>query len=178
MALKYILLTHLSTKAMNGATLVRTINALPYWQVNSQQVYTELKRMTSYGWISMSTTEHSYQPTERQYIVEKEGREALANWLGRKLAFPATRDELCAKLMASGSMDSSDVIHSHLLSGLHQTQQALNDILLYLENVAHDRQKASSAKLQCKQLQARIQWLNECIDETLEREVMIVPEVL
>ncbi|MCG9788146.1 PadR family transcriptional regulator [Vibrio mediterranei] len=178
MALKYILLTHLSTKAMNGATLVRTINALPYWQVNSQQVYTELKRMISHGWISMSTTEHSYQPTERQYIVEKEGREALSNWLGRKLAFPATRDELCSKLMASVSMDSSDVIHSHLLRGLHQTQQALNNILLYLENVAHDRHKTSSAKLQCKQLQARIQWLNECIDEASEREAVSAPEVL
>jgi DNA-binding PadR family transcriptional regulator len=52
-----------------------------YWSPAKSQVYTELRRLKSFGLVEESLVEQESRPDKRIYAITPEGRSVLADWL-------------------------------------------------------------------------------------------------
>lgn len=68
------------------------------WSASHSQVYTELRRLTEFGWARMEREEQEQRPDRKVYTVTQEGIDALAAWQRRPSAPIQIRDELLLKL--------------------------------------------------------------------------------
>lgn len=127
MSLSHAVLTSLIEKASSGYDLARRFDkSIGYfWHATHQQIYRELGRMETAGWIASSTPADAGKTRKREYRVLPTGRAELARWAAEPAPPMDLRDEFMVKLRADavlGEVDLHTELHRRI--GLHREKLA------------------------------------------------------
>jgi DNA-binding PadR family transcriptional regulator len=127
MSLAHAVLTSLIEKSSSGYDLARRFDkSIGYfWHASHQQIYRELARMETAGWIASSVPPDAGKTRKREYRVLPEGRAELARWASEPSPAMDLRDELMVKLRADAALDEVDLrdeLRRHI--ALHQDKLA------------------------------------------------------
>ncbi len=97
------------------------------WSASHSQVYTELRRLTEFGWAGMEREEQEQRPDRKVYTVTQEGLDALAAWHRRPSAPLQIRDELLLKI-ALGRFAPPGALAANLRQMLAHHERRLEEI--------------------------------------------------
>ncbi len=102
MSLAHALLTSLLEQPATGFELARRFDRAisPFWHATHQQIYRELARMESAGWVNSNPVEDGGRRRSRSYAVQSAGRDELLRWAGEEVPLQPLRDELMLRLRA------------------------------------------------------------------------------
>lgn len=115
MSLSHALLTSLIEKSSSGYDLARRFDkSIGYfWHATHQQIYRELGRMETAGWIASSVPADAGKTRKREYTVLPAGRAELVRWAAEPAAPMDLRDEFMVKLRADAVLGEVD-LHTEL----------------------------------------------------------------
>lgn len=119
MALEHALLVALSEEPAAGSDLARRFDRSIgfFWSATHQQIYRTLARMTTDGWLSVTTVAQAGTPARRVYDVSPAGRRQLTRWLAAPTPVDPLRSELAVKLRAASRGDTTalrGIVKEHL----------------------------------------------------------------
>lgn len=102
MSLAHALITSLLEQPATGFELARRFDKAisPFWHATHQQIYRELARMESAGWVSSTPAEDGGRGRSRSYQVLPPGRDELLRWAAEEVPLQPLRDELMLRLRA------------------------------------------------------------------------------
>src|SRR5690349_16102981 len=85
---------------MSGYDIKRAFDHVlaPMWGAAHSQIYKELRRMETLGWVSMKREEQESRPDRKVYSIMPEGQSALIAWEGQQSFVLQMRDELLLKI--------------------------------------------------------------------------------
>lgn len=110
MSLPHALLTSLAERPGSGSELAsRFDRSIGYfWQATHQQIYRELARLETAGWVEAEPVEGA-RGGKRQFRILPPGRTELQRWIGEHQDPPAIRDELMVRLRAEAVVGPTDL---------------------------------------------------------------------
>ena len=119
MSLAHAVLTSLLEKASSGYDLARRFDkSIGYfWHATHQQIYRELARMESAGWVEASVPADAGKTRKKEYRVLTAGRLELARWAQEEAQPMDLRDEFTVKLRADavlGEVDLRPEVRRHM----------------------------------------------------------------
>jgi DNA-binding PadR family transcriptional regulator len=103
----------------------------PMWGAAHSQIYNELRRMQTLGWVTMEREEQETRPDRKIYHLTQAGQEALAAWQEQPPTVLQLRDELLLKVLF-GSLASPEALAKNLQAGIASHEQKL---LQYRQNL-------------------------------------------
>jgi DNA-binding PadR family transcriptional regulator len=103
----------------------------PMWGAAHSQIYNELRRMQTLGWVTMEREEQETRPDRKIYHLTQAGQEALAAWQEQPPTVLQLRDELLLKVLF-GSFASPEALAKNLQAGIASHEQKL---LQYRQNL-------------------------------------------
>ena len=108
MALSHALLTSLLEKSSSGYDLARRFDKSIgfFWHATHQQIYRELGRMETAGWIESSSAPDAGKTRKRIYRVLPLGQAELLRWAAEPSAPRDLRDEFMVRLRADAALGS------------------------------------------------------------------------
>ena len=111
MSLAHAVLTSLLEKPSSGYDLARRFDkSIGYfWHATHQQIYRELARMESAGWIASSVPADAGKTRKKEYRVLPAGRQELARWASQSSPPMDLRDEFMVKLRADAMLSEVDL---------------------------------------------------------------------
>ena len=111
MSLAHAVLTSLLEKSSSGYELARRFDkSIGYfWRATHQQIYRELARMESAGWIESSSAPDAGKTRKREYRVLPAGRNELVRWASEASTPMDLRDEFMVKLRADAALGEIDL---------------------------------------------------------------------
>jgi DNA-binding PadR family transcriptional regulator len=123
MSLPHALLTSLIEKSSSGFDLARRFDkSIGYfWHATHQQIYRELARMETLGWIESHPARDAGKTRKREYCVLPAGSEELLRWSAELTPPVDFRDAMLVKLRAAAALpggDLRDEVRRHI--ALHQ----------------------------------------------------------
>tara|TARA_R110002072_G_scaffold4650_1_gene32149 strand:+ start:5652 stop:6185 length:534 start_codon:yes stop_codon:yes gene_type:complete len=172
MSLKHAILVLLETEPSSGYDLLKQFkNSLGYfWNAKHQQIYQQLKHLSSEGLIECRLEKQAGKPDKKVYKITTSGVTELSSWLTEPVSPNKINDALLVKIYGGHLTLSRNLLselEDHLI--LHQTT------LLQLKEIEH-KYLSLSKNLQKKyQLpyitlrrgilgeEAWLQWANEAI---------------
>jgi DNA-binding PadR family transcriptional regulator len=106
MSLSHALMTSLIEKPSSGYDLARRFDKSIgfFWHATHQQIYRELARMETAGWIASEAAPDGGKTRKRMYQVLNAGREELLRWVREPAPLTDPRDELIVRLRADASL--------------------------------------------------------------------------
>jgi DNA-binding PadR family transcriptional regulator len=115
MSLSHAVLTSLIERSSSGYDLARRFDkSIGYfWHATHQQIYRELARMETAGWIASSVPADAGKTRKREYTVLPAGRSELARWAAEPAPPMDLRDEFMVKLRADAVLGEVD-LHTEL----------------------------------------------------------------
>ncbi|MPY59135.1 PadR family transcriptional regulator [Streptomyces spongiae] len=127
MSLPHAILTALLEKPSSGLELTRRFDrSIGYfWSATHQQIYRELGKLESEGYIRALPTEQPTRGQKKSYEVLPAGRAELARWTAAAQDPKPPRDTLLLRLRASAMVGTTGIeadLRRHLT--LHQRQLA------------------------------------------------------
>ncbi len=127
MSLPHAILTALLEKPSSGLELTRRFDkSIGYfWSATHQQIYRELGRLESEGYIRALPSEQPARGQKKSYEVLPAGREELARWTSASQDPKPMRDTMLLRLRASAVVGTAGLatdLRRHL--DLHQRQLA------------------------------------------------------
>jgi len=96
----------------------------PMWGAAHSQIYNELRRMQTLGWVTMEREEQETRPDRKIYHLTQAGQEALAAWQEQPPTVLQLRDELLLKVLF-GSFASPEALAKNLQAGIASHEQKL-----------------------------------------------------
>lgn len=96
----------------------------PMWGAAHSQIYNELRRMQTLGWVTMEREEQETRPDRKIYHLTQAGQEALAAWQEQPPTVLQMRDELLLKVLF-GSFASPEALAKNLQAGIASHEQKL-----------------------------------------------------
>jgi len=108
MALSHALLISLIEKSSSGYDLARRFDkSIGYfWHATHQQIYRELGRMETAGWIESSIAPDAGKTRKRIYRVLPAGQTELQRWVAEPCDLMDLRDEFMVRLRADAALGS------------------------------------------------------------------------
>ena len=105
--LGYALLNLIACEAQTGYDLSRVLQESIsfFWQAKHSQIYPELAKLESAGFISHEVVRQTDKPDKKIYTITDAGLAALRAWVVAPLEMPPTRDELLVKTAAIWQAD-------------------------------------------------------------------------
>jgi DNA-binding PadR family transcriptional regulator len=105
MSLPHALLTSIAEKPSSGYELARRFDkSIGYfWHATHQQIYRELARMETQGWV-ISTEVEGGRAGKKQFRVLPAGTEELRRWASESSAPMKLRDDMMVKLRADAAI--------------------------------------------------------------------------
>ena len=114
MSLKHGLLGLLTIRKSSGYDLSKLFQESLsfFWVANQSQIYRELDKMESLGWVVSSEVEQDTRPNKRVYGITQEGNKELIRWLKEDNAgdLAIVRNPLLMKVFFSGKVDKEYAI--------------------------------------------------------------------
>jgi len=81
------------------------VSVANFWSATPQQLYRELERLESEGFVEGRVVEQERRPNKRVFSLTSAGRAELRDFIGRPTRPGALRDDLLVKLQAAGPDD-------------------------------------------------------------------------
>lgn len=125
MSIQHALLTSLLEKASTGYELANRFDrSIGYfWQASHQQIYRELGRMVSAGWVVAQDSAESDKRRKKIYQVQPAGRDELIRWARESQASGDQSQALLIKLRAEAVIGPLGLVDE--VQRLIQQHQAL-----------------------------------------------------
>ncbi len=178
MSLKHGLLGLLTLRKSSGYDLSKLFQESLsfFWVANQSQIYRELDKMETLGWVVSSKVEQDARPNKRVYGITKEGNAELIRWLKEENAedLAVVRNPLLMKLFFSGKVDREYAIA--LLKNYRKIcEEARAEIAAEVKEIGDVPETADkpaywlyAAEYSVRQYDFQIKWIDETIDR-LER---------
>ena len=146
MALSHAILVTLLDKPQSGYELGKRFEKTVgfFWRASHQQIYGELHKMESQGWVAGTTVEQSERPNRIVYAITEQGREVVRAWASEDSPAPSVKEELLVKLFALGDVDAAVL-----------SQRIENRLALHRERIEHYRAVMAEHYPEPGQLQGR-----------------------
>jgi DNA-binding PadR family transcriptional regulator len=164
-----VVLGLVSTHPMSGYDLasLATHSIAHFWPISKSQVYAELSRLETDGYVFGTHVEQDKRPDKRRYELSAAGKEALTAWLEAGGYAPdRTRSGFLAKFFFASHMTGAQRLA--LLKAYRDEVDAyrleLQDIVGKLENRADTFYERSTALYGLLAAEAKIQWANQMIE--------------
>ena len=94
-----------------------------YWKATQQQVYRELSKMESRGWVDFEKVPQEGKPDKKIYSITDAGWVELARWYAELTDRTQIREDLLVKVMIGYKMPREMLLKElHHRQALHQTQ--------------------------------------------------------
>ena len=131
MALSHAILVTLLDKPQTGYELGKRFEQTVgfFWRASHQQIYGELHKMESRGWVRGETIEQSDRPNRIVYEITGEGRKVVQAWAAEDAAPPSVKEELLVKLFALGEVKPAVLL-----------ERIENRLAVHQKRIAHYRQ--------------------------------------
>jgi DNA-binding PadR family transcriptional regulator len=126
MSLAHAILSFLSDHACSGYDLAKNFDGSVgfFWNASHQQIYRELTKLESLGWISYETVAQAGKPDKKLYRMTETGLKELMEWISQPSKLTPIKEELLVKIYA-GQYVSPAVILKHLEQHLLSHQERL-----------------------------------------------------
>lgn len=120
---------------MSGYDIKRAFDHVlaPMWGAAHSQIYKELRRMETLGWVSMKREEQESRPDRKVYSVTPAGQRALIAWEGQPSFVLQMRDELLLKILF-GSYGPPGALKATVNAGIEFYEQRL---AVFQDNLHH-----------------------------------------
>ena len=107
MALGEAILACLTEHPMTGYELAKTFDSSIgfFWKTDHQQIYRELSRLRTKGYIQGREVVQSGKPNKLVYTPTADGRAAFRHWAARPSTPPSIKDDLLVRLYALEAVD-------------------------------------------------------------------------
>ncbi len=113
-SIRYAILSLLAREPLSGYDIKQHMNNRlgPFWKVGSNQVYPELSKMESEGWVKLQGVEQTtYRPARKVYEITEAGREALMKWTVQPLELEhSVRDDFLLKVYNSWLVEPEEMV--------------------------------------------------------------------
>ncbi|MEO0534155.1 MAG: PadR family transcriptional regulator [Cyanobacteria bacterium P01_A01_bin.123] len=94
-----------------------------YWKASQQQIYRELSKMETQGWVNFEKIPQEGKPDKKVYQITELGHQELAKWFAEPTEPTPVREDLLVKVMAAAHMPRDLLLKElHHRRQLHQTQ--------------------------------------------------------
>lgn len=102
MALAQAILAALIDSPCSGYDLAKQFDGSVgfFWKASHQQIYRELSKLETQGWISSETIPQSGRPDKKLYSVTQVGKEQLVEWMAQPSEPTAGKEDILVKLFA------------------------------------------------------------------------------
>ena len=120
---------------MSGYDIKRAFDHVlaPMWGAAHSQIYKELRRMETLGWVRMKREEQESRPDRKVYSIMPAGRQALIAWEGQPSFVLQMRDELLLKILF-GSYAPPGALKATVKAGIEFYEQRL---AVFQDNLDH-----------------------------------------
>lgn len=172
MALTHTILAVLSHSPCSGYDISKQfeMGVGCYWKASQQQIYRELGKMESQGWVAFETVPQAGKPDKKIYRLTPSGQAELQRWYEQPTEPTAIREDLLVKVFAAPFFPTELLVKELLYRRrMHQEQ-----LMKYREMEAEHLSQESPALVdQYRYLTLRRgiryeqDWLDWC-DEVLE----------
>ncbi|MEC4820027.1 MAG: PadR family transcriptional regulator [Scytonema sp. PMC 1069.18] len=100
MALAHAILASLIDRPCSGYDLAKQFDGSVglFWSASHQQIYRELSKLESQGWIAAETILQEGRPDKKLYHVTEAGTQQLSEWITRPCEPTAIKDDLLVKI--------------------------------------------------------------------------------
>lgn len=174
MALEHAILAVLTRFPHSGYELAKKFSSVGFfWMATHQQIYRELSKLESQGWVNFETVAQVDRPNKKLYHVTELGKQELAKWIAEPSEPTAIREDLLVKVL-SGYLASPTVLAQELERRRQIHQEKLQFYRgLVEENYAIADFQTLSPEAKCRYLTLRrgvryeADWVEWC-DEALQ----------
>lgn len=113
MALGEAILVCLAEQPLSGYDLAKSFDTSIgfFWRADHQQIYRELKRLKTNGWVADELVVQTSRPNKKRYSITSAGREHLIAWSRESHPPAPVKDDLMVKLYSLADVDISAVRH-------------------------------------------------------------------
>ncbi|UAJ74658.1 PadR family transcriptional regulator (plasmid) [Synechocystis sp. PCC 7339] len=101
-----------------------------FWQASQQQIYRELGKMETAGWVSKHTVPQKGKPDKKIYSITPEGKQILLHWCLQPTEPTPIREDLLVRIM------DFPYVESGIILGEIQRRK-----LLHQQHLQHFREK-------------------------------------
>jgi len=168
-----VLLGLLTIEPMSGYDLGLTIRHTVghFWNESYGQIYPNLKKLASQGFVSCKTERQKGKPDRRVYSITKKGRERLTAWLAVPPQPEIPRNELLLKLFFGGQVSTEILIgyvermakdHRALLKLLERAEREDIDKNRHYPDAPYWRMAAHFGQME---MRAHVRWAEETLAE-------------
>jgi DNA-binding PadR family transcriptional regulator len=100
MALAHAILASLIDRPCSGYDLAKQFDGSVgfFWSASHQQIYRELSKLESQGWIASETILQEGRPDKKRYHVTETGAQQLAEWMKRPCEPTPIKEDLLVKI--------------------------------------------------------------------------------
>lgn len=141
MSLAHAILAALLECSLSGYDLAKRFNSSAgfLWHASHQQIYRELSRLESVGYLSCELIEQDSRPNKKVYSITDSGRAALGHWVERPAKAVPVKDELLLKVFAGHLISPErliDEVRRHSRQHRLNLEQYQAAVLQYSEDVS------------------------------------------
>ena len=174
-ATSYAVLGLISFGEMSGYELKRFADRSVgyfFWSPASSQIYAELRRLTSLGYVREREVEQERRPDKRLYRITTDGEEALRRWLEDTEVVPDAHKSLLLLKLFFGRHTTPDVLIAQLEKRRRQTQENLAEFEEIERHIADKEDRFfpyMTLKSGIAHTHADLVWLDYAIEELNKR---------
>ena len=174
-ATSYAVLGLLSFKEMSGYDVKQHADGSIryfFWSPASSQIYSELRRLASLGYVRERRVAQERRPDKRLYRITRTGEQALRAWLEDSQPVPDVHKSLQLLKLFFGQSTSPGVLTEQLAERRRHTRQALAEFE-EIERLLADQEQGFYAHLTLQSslahTHAELVWLDYAIEELSRR---------
>lgn len=132
MALAHAILAALIGHPCSGYDLAKQFDGSVgfFWKASHQQIYRELAKLDSQGWIASELVPQSGRPDKKLYSVTQLGQKELLEWIAQPSEPTASKEDILVKIFAGYCASREDV-----LAELQRHRQAHAERLAIYQNI-------------------------------------------
>lgn len=147
MALEHAILAYLGERTYTGYDLTKKFGSVGFfWMATHQQIYRELAKLETQGWVSSEIIPQESRPNKKLYCLTELGRKELAKWIAQPSEPTPVREDLLVKIFA-GYL----VPRSVILEELERRRQVhLEKLSAYRDVEKRDFQNLEELSLEAK----------------------------
>jgi PadR family transcriptional regulator, regulatory protein AphA len=165
-----VLLGLLTIEPMSGYDLGQTIRESigHFWNESYGQIYPNLKKLASGGFVSSKTERQKGKPARQIYSITKKGRERLAKWLAVPPQPEIPRNELLLKLFFARQA-SPEISIQHVRRMMENESAVLRKIGRIGEEIGKNKQYPDApywmmaVRFGQLELEAHLRWAQETL---------------
>ena len=143
-----------------------------FWSPASSQIYAELRRLTSMGYVREREVQQERRPDKRLYRITRDGEQALQRWLERPDVAPDMSKSLFLLKLFFGRLTPVETLIPQLEERRRQAQESLAQFEEMERHMGDSEDQIfPHLTLKCGMAHARanLQWAEDALQELSKR---------